>query len=517
MHFGGVSKDMMSSVTAHHHLGLTPIKVRKGGDDHEGEGSHGGGDDEEHQAEPLSPMARMFHEPESNVYIVVLVGFKSPIDPHSFKANLAQTLLKHPRFSSVQAADEKNGGELKWVETKVDTDNHVIVPMVDQDWTCNSSDKFVEDYVANLTKTKISMSIPMWDCHILNLKTSDAESTLVIRVHHSLGDGTSLTTLLISCSRKVSDPDALPSFPAAKNPRSSSEWFFKKVPLVLLLIWNTFVDVWMSVATTYFLNDTQTPLKAPPSVSFTSRRIVRRSFSLDDIKLVKNATNTTVNDVMVALTQAGLSRYLNRKYGEINKSKEEGRIIRKNNLPKNIRLRATLFFNLRSSPGIYDFAEMVKKNSKFEWGNKIGYALFPFTIELKDNPLDYIREAKAKMDRKKATLEPKFRLLMAKFFMRFYRTKVANFPYTTMWFSNVMGPQEEISILGNQVSYVAPSLYGQPVGLTIHVVSYGTKMNMVVSVDEKIVPDPHQLCDDVERSLQLIKNSVIAQPNTSHL
>lgn len=40
--------------------------------------------------------------------------------------------------------------------------------------------------------------------------------------------------------------------------------------------------------------------------------------------------------------------------GQTNANNEEARIIRENNLPKNIRLRATLFFNLRSSSsGIY--------------------------------------------------------------------------------------------------------------------------------------------------------------------
>ncbi|XP_022720183.1 O-acyltransferase WSD1-like [Durio zibethinus] len=473
------------------HIGLKQIKVRKEIDDESGE-----------EKEPLSPMARMFHEPESDVYIIVIVGFKSPIEPSSFKANLVETLLKHPRFSSVQVADDENGRELKWVQTKVDIDKHVIVPMVDQ-VMASSSDKYVEDYVANISKTKISMSIPMWDCHILNLKTCDAESTLVIRVHHSLGDGTSLMSLLVSCSRKVSDPDALPTFPAMKKPRSAG-WFWRFWS-VLVLIWNTLVDMGMCVATTYFLKDTQTPLKAPSStVAFTSRRIVRRAFCLDDVKLVKNATNTTVNDVMLAITQAGLSRYLNKKYGGEARGRE-------NNFPNNIRLRATLFINLRSSPGDYALAEMAKKNSKAEWGNKIGYVLFPFTIALKDKPLDYIRDAKATMDRKKATLEAKFRLFMAKFFVRFCRTKLATFPLTTMWFSNMAGPLEEISIFGNQVSFIAPSLYGQPVALTIHVVSYAKKITMVLSVDDNIIPDPYQLCDDFEESLKLFKNSVTAE------
>ncbi|KAB2048735.1 hypothetical protein ES319_A13G130700v1 [Gossypium barbadense] len=405
----------------------------------------------------------------------------------------------------IKVADEKNGGEVKWVKTKVDLDNHVKIPMVDQHMA--SPDQFVEDYIANLTNTHISTSIPMWDVHILNLKTCDAESTLVIRVHHSLGDGTSLMSFLISCCRKTSEPDALPSFPAAKKSRPDAGWFWKCWS-VLLLAWNTLVDIWMCVATTYFLKDTQTPLKAPSrAVAFTSRRIMRRTFCVDDVKLVKNATNTTVNDVVLAITQAGLSRYLNRKYGKGTGDGESW----ENNLPNSIRLTATLFINLRSSPGIYAIAKMVKKHSQTEWGNKIGYVLYPFKIALKDNPLDYIRDAKATMDRKKATLEAQFRLFMAKVFVRFYPTKLATFPLTTMWFSNVAGPQEEISLFGNQVTFIAPSLYGQPVALTIHIISYEKKISMVLSVDENIIPDPYQLCDDFEEALKLIKKTIVAE------
>ncbi|KAL4323670.1 hypothetical protein GQ457_11G011030 [Hibiscus cannabinus] len=497
------------------HLGLKEIKVRKE-------------TEEEEEEEPLSPMARMFHEPQSNIYAILIVGFKSPIDPHSFKANLVETLVKHPRFSSVQVSKfhhklvlyfcfETNqihqvadGGEMKWVKTKVDIDNHVIVPMVDQHqyhMDMASSDKFVQDYVANLTKTQISMSIPMWDCHILNLQTSDAESTLVFRVHHSLGDGTSFMSLLISCS------DELPSFPEMKKPRSAATGRFSiwlgRCWNLLFLTWNTLVDICMCVATAYLLKDTETPLKAPSSsVGFSSKRIVRRTFCLDDVKSVKNATNTTVNDVMLAITQAGLSRYLNRKYGnQICKTTQNGEW--ETNLPNNIRLTATLFINMRSSPGIYALEEIVKKKSKAEWGNKISYVVFPLKIALKANPLDYLKDAKATMDRKKATLEAQFRLFMTKVFVKFYPTKLAAFPSTTMWFSNVAGPQDQISIFGNPVTFLASSVYGQPASLTVHILSYAKKINVALSVDDNTTLNPYELCDDIEEALQLMKNTII--------
>ncbi|MBA0602775.1 hypothetical protein Gorai_002944, partial [Gossypium raimondii] len=380
--------------------------------------------------------------------------------------------------------------------------------MVDQHMA--SPDQFVEDYIANLTNTQISTSIPMWDVHILNLKTCDAESTLVIRVHHSLGDGTSLMSFLISCCRKTSEPDALPSFPAAKKSRPHTGWFWKFWS-VLLLAWNTLVDIWMCVATTYFLKDTQTPLKAPSrAVAFTSRRIVRRTFCVDDVILVKNATNTKVNDVVLAITQAGLSRYLNRKYG---KGMGDGESW-ENNLPNSVRLTATLFINLRSSPGIYAIAEMVKKHSQTDWGNKIGYVLYPFKIALKDNPLDYIRDAKATMDRKKATLEAQFRLFMAKIENSYIDCTLMAAGHISIDDYVVLecgGTQEEISLFGNQVTFIAPSLYGQPVALTIHIISYEKKISMVLSVDDDIIPDPYQLCDDFEEALKLIKKAVVAE------
>ncbi|KAF9661509.1 hypothetical protein SADUNF_Sadunf19G0076300 [Salix dunnii] len=467
------------------------------------------------EGQPLSPMARMFHKPESNVYIITVIGFQTRINPEVVKANLVDTFLKQPRFSCLQAssvADEKHGGLLKWVRTEVDLDNHVKV--ISPDLNVDSPDMYVEDYVSNLSRTKISMSIPMWDLHLLNIKTSKAESVGILRVHHSIGDGVSLMSLFMSCSRKVSDPDALPTLPTSKKqkPCSSSGGLlqhFIKLLSVLLIYWNTLVDVVLFLITILFLDDTKTPLKGPPGVGSTPRRIVHRIVSLDDVKLVKNAMNATINDVMVGVTQAALSRYLNRKYGK--NKKGGGGAAGNSNLPKNIRLRATSFVNLRPYLGNHeDISEMMKSSSNVKLGNLIGYVLFPFTIGLREDALDYIRSAKATGKRKKATLEAIYTYLMAKTFNKFFGTKWGGFPtQTTLWFSNVPGPQEEITCFGHEVAYIAPTCYGQPNALMIHVVSYANKINIIVSVDEEIVPDPHQLCDDLEESLKLIKDVVI--------
>ena len=57
---------------------------------------------EEENEQPLSPMARLFHEPGSDVYIIGIMGSKTKICPQVFKDNLALTFLKNRRFCSLQ-------------------------------------------------------------------------------------------------------------------------------------------------------------------------------------------------------------------------------------------------------------------------------------------------------------------------------------------------------------------------------------------------------------------------------
>ncbi|WCJ22415.1 O-acyltransferase (WSD1-like) family protein [Euphorbia peplus] len=445
----------------------------------------------------LSPSARLFHEPNFNVYIIAISGLKTPMDPQVVKAYLPHTLLKHPRFSSLQVVDEKDNKKMKWVKTKVNLENHIIVPELDQNHI-QDPDKFVEDYFFNLTKTTIPKSQPLWDMHLLNIKTKDSESIGVLRAHHSLGDGTSLMSLLLACTRQTADPNALPTIPTAGKKKRAE-------------------------ATTVFLKDTETPIKGDEGVEFTPRRFVWRHLELDDFKMVKNKLNATINDVALGATQAGLSRYLNRKYGEgkINDDEEEIEATQvKNNLPKNIRLRATLLINIRPVAGIQDLADMMEKDTKAKWGNWIGFVILPFTIGIRDDPLDYVREAKSTVDRKKHSLEAFFTFCISEVFLKLFGIKKAiGFSHraienTTMCFSNLVGPQEELTFYGHELAYIAPSSYNQPHALMINFQSYANKMSIVLSVDEATIPDPHQLIEDIVMSFNLIKQAaLLSAPN----
>ncbi|KAJ9681173.1 hypothetical protein PVL29_020186 [Vitis rotundifolia] len=81
----------------------------------------------------------------------------------------------------------------------------------------DSPEKFIEDYVSGLSTTTIDPSKPLWDVHLLNLRTAEAAAVGVLRMHHSLGDGTSLMSLLLASILNLHDPESLPTVPVKKR------------------------------------------------------------------------------------------------------------------------------------------------------------------------------------------------------------------------------------------------------------------------------------------------------------
>ncbi|CAI0541809.1 unnamed protein product [Linum tenue] len=468
----------------------------------------------------LSPAARLFHSPKFNCYIVAIMGCKTKINPAVVKLGLERTLIKHPRFSSKPVVDGCKGRKMKWEQTEVNLDDHIIIPNLDDGDVVESPDKFVEDYVSHLTTLPLDLNKPLWELHLLNVKTSDAEAVGVFKIHHSIGDGASLVSLLLACTRKSSDTEELPTVPMNNKPSPGaaalSGGVFLLIWTLLKLIWNTLVDLFLFAATMLFLKDTKTPIKALTVEGQQLRRFVHRTVSLDDIKLVKNALNMTINDVVVGVTQAGLSKYLYRRYaGE--DQQHRGTESQKLDIPRNIRLRASVLVNLRPTTGIQDLADLMAKGpkEKWGWGNWIGYLMLPLTISSQDDPLEHVRRGKSIIDRKKLSLEPVFTCLGARVVIQTLGVKVASWIAnrvlfnTTLAFSNMAGPVEEISFYGHPLSYLAPTVYGHPHALTIHFQSYCNTITISLAVDPGLIPDPHVLCDDLEDSLKAIKEAVV--------
>ncbi|XP_023639179.1 O-acyltransferase WSD1 [Capsella rubella] len=479
-------------------------------------------EEEEEEEQPLSPAARLFHAPEFNCNIISVIGLKTKIEPYVIIQGLKHTLIRHPRFSSnLVNSWSNNRQEQKWVRTNVVVEDHVIIPKIETQNIENAdADAFLESYVSDLTTIPLDTSKPLWEVHLLDLKTSDAENVAILRMHHSVGDGMSMMSLVLACTRKTSDPNELPSLPynygmpSGSSPLKTSSRCCSRLFWLVMFLWSAFVlvsntvcDALEFIATALFLKDSETPIKGDFWLKKSKRmRLVHRSVSLDDIKLIKTAMKMTVNDVVLGVSQAGLSQYLKRRYGD--------QEVSKSNMPKRLRLRAALLVNIRPATGIQELADMMTKGSKCRWGNWIGYIVFPFSIASCKDPLEHLRRAKSIIDRKKNSLEAVFTFALGKLLLKTFGVQRAAYVInralsnTTMSFSNLVGPVEEISFYGHTVTYMAPSVYGHPHALTMHFQSYMNKMTISLTVDPTVISDPHRLCDDLEESLRSIKAAV---------
>ncbi|GJT61386.1 O-acyltransferase WSD1-like protein [Tanacetum coccineum] len=254
--------------------------------------------------------------------------------------------------------------------------------------------------------------------------------------------------------RKVSDPEALPTVPG--NKVFSHHVKVTSFRPLFVVLWNTIVGLVTLMLTALFLKDTDTPLKRSPIIENRTRRFVLRSVSLGDIKMIKSAMNVTVNDVIVGVVQCALYSYLNRRYGG-------GENISR--IPENIRLRANIAFNLRPSTHVDISGDTARQE---RWGNKAAFVLLPFNIKPMKDPLDYLRDVKTIMERKKASFEAVCIFFITKLSIKLLGVKQKSFKkLTTLWFSNIPGPQEEVAFCGHEIVYLAPSSYGQTAALMI--------------------------------------------------
>ncbi|XP_048561180.1 wax ester synthase/diacylglycerol acyltransferase 11-like isoform X1 [Triticum urartu] len=466
--------------------------------------------------DPMSPTGRVFEE--MGVYIIVVMGLSMPVNLPVFCAGIETELLtRFPRFRSIQVMDGSKDGKPRWVQTVVNVDDHIIVPRLDLAAVDSDPEKAVEDYVASLSLLPMDRRRPLWEFHFLDFRTSEAASTTVLRLHHSIGDGMSIMTLLMASSRSTADPARLPAMPpppkrtgaiyqrCPQPPRLWSSDYLAWLWSYVVLAWHTLVDIVLLAATVLFLRDPGTMFTLVPDGGQSRRRkrLVHQSLRLDDVKLIKTVLNCTMNDVLVGVTSAALSRYYFRKSCNIN--------------TKRICLRSILPVNTRPVSSRQTYV------TKVETGNRISNIICPFYIALHNDPLEYVRTAKRSMHRKKSSLEVMFAQMTVDFLVKYFGPKTGAFIFrcfvtrTTAVLSNVVGPAEHITLCGHPIAFMAISVYGLPQALTMHYLNYGSNIKVILTVDDEQFPDCHQLLNDFAESVKLVRDAASLKTLTTSI
>ncbi|KAK6143574.1 hypothetical protein DH2020_023922 [Rehmannia glutinosa] len=343
--------------------------------------------------QPLTPAGRLFLQPGMDQVINCAIAVDSPLDVDAIKAEVRSSImLKHPRFCSLMVRD--SCGREHWRKTQVDVDRHVIVrhhPLSDGDPSISDEDA-VNDFIADLSvSSPLPTDKPLWEIHLLT-----AHKTLVFRVHHALGDGISLMSMLLSCCRRADDPAQRPTIGGVGSASAAPRRRWSVLTLVKV-VWFSLLYVLEFVLRVLWLKDKTTAVSGGDGVELWPRRLASARFRLDDMKIVKRVVaDATINDVLFGIISCGLSRYLDIRSP---KGKDHA-------LPEGLRMTGVAMVNLRSQAGLQDMSKLMNSNSGSQWGNKFGMLLLPVYYHRGgSDPIQFVKRAKAMIDKKKLSLE----------------------------------------------------------------------------------------------------------------
>ncbi|XP_024980668.1 O-acyltransferase WSD1-like [Cynara cardunculus var. scolymus] len=447
--------------------------------------------------EPLTPAGRLFVQPATDQIINCVLGLDRPVGIEVARSVISDSLLiKHPRFTSLLVKD--NHGRERWKKVELEIDRHIIcLPDALGD---HDDETIVNDYIADLTVScPLSTDKPLWEIHIL-----PPHKCVVIRLHHALGDGVSLLSLMLTMCRKVGDGDKMPTIKPLSTSRSNHresgvERFWK----LLKMMWFTLIYMLEFFMRSLWVRDRETAVRGGAGVELWPRKLATAKFSLDDMKTVKSSgINTTINDVLFAVISSGLSRYL-----EIHSRKPP---------QQGTQMTGAAIVNLRPSQGIQEITELMKKKSGSRWGNKFGMMLLPIYYHTNgSDPLEYLKRAKKMIDRKKLSLEPFLSYKIGYFVMKCFGAKFASLLNyriicnTSFTISNVVGPQEEVMIAGIPVTYIRTTSSSLAHAITMHMMSYAGKAEMQILVAKDLIPQPEKLAKCFEDALLEMKQAAL--------
>ncbi|KAF8014150.1 hypothetical protein BT93_H0096 [Corymbia citriodora subsp. variegata] len=419
---------------------------------------------EDEGLEPVSPTGQYFNSKVMSVSILVICESEIPMDDSLVMSSIIDVFLPiNPRFSSIMVMGKK--GARKWKKVKVNVENHVHVPSFSSPKGSSSpseNDSFLKSYISQIAMQPFPQGQPLWEVHIIKCPTSEAQGTLIFKLHHALGDGYSLVGALLSCLPRADDPSLPITFPSVNNFSSANKddrniGLRKVVSRCFLPLVNTVRDFGWSVLKSTCVEDDLSSIRHG-SEHFQPFLVSTVTFSLDRIKEIKSRLRVTVNDVVMGVVFLATRLYMHRMRGN-------------SNLGTNS--TALVLLNTRNLRNYKSVSEMVQPNSKSPWGNNFAFLHVPIPkVKRSDSqfsdPVKFVHKAHEVIKRKRSSLGVVLtgKLLeimkkcrnveaVAKHISRTLRN-------SSMLISNVMGPMEKLSMANHPIKGMYFTTVGGP-------------------------------------------------------
>ena len=435
-----------------------------------------------------------------NLMMIVGVWLLQPGITHAALCERVEDkLLKYDRFLQKVVQDAMGA---TWVhDDAFDIQRHVLHEKKLKRERGQSEREALQAQVGELANTALDPEHPLWQFHLID--DYEGGSALVARVHHCIGDGIALISVMLSITDGGMDPPKRKKREAAE---SEGDWLADAVvkPLTDLAtkaigmygggvaksmemlsnpqqgllgsldMARTGAKVLGDVAAMAMMaDDSPTLLKGKPI----GQKIVAwgEPLPLAQVKVIGKALNCSINDVLLACVAGAIGAYLN-EMGDDPSGKE---------------IRAMVPVNLRP----------IEK--AWQLGNRFGLAPLTLPIGIA-NPIERVYAVRTRMNQLKDSYQPLLAfavLSVAGLLIKPVQDGLLGLfaKKATAVMTNVPGPATPLKLCGStlrQTMFWVPA--SGDIGVGVSILSYGGGVQFGLITDKKLCPHPQAIIDRFE-------------------
>jgi diacylglycerol O-acyltransferase len=432
---------------------------------------------------------------DNDVNLMMIVGvwlLQPGIGYEALCERIGDRLLKYPRFR--QKVVEDTFGSSWVVDEDFEIQRHVVREKLPRK-RGQSERAALQVRCGELATTRLDPAHPLWQFHLV--EHYEGGSAVMVRMHHCIGDGISLTSVVMS----ITDGGELPpQHASAASHGDDDTWLSSAVirPLTGLAVKaidlsgegvsrsmdivahpqsgaRELARVGYRIATDLAAlalmdDDSPTKLKGKPI----GKKIVAwgEPIPLDVVKSVSKVLDASINDVLLACVAGAIGDYL-RGIGDD---------------PAGKGIRAMVPVNLRPLDEAYKL------------GNRFGLAPLVLPIGI-HNPIERVYAVRARMSELKGSYQPLLAfgvLAVAGLLNKPAQDALLGLfaKKATAVMTNVPGPTKLLKFCGStlrQSIFWVPQSGDVAVGVSIY--SYGGGVQFALITDKKLCPDPQKIID----------------------
>ncbi len=452
-------------------------------------------------AERMSRVDTSWLRMDNDVNLMMIVGvwlLTPAITIEALRERVADKLLKYDRFRQKAVIDAMGAS---WVDDDdFDLESHVTTIGLPKH-PRGGERAALQALCGELAATPLDPRRPLWQFHLV--ERYEGGSACIARIHHCIGDGIALISVMMSITDGGADPPRRRRRQPEAGAGHEGDWLSDAVlkPITDLTVKaigmygsgvvksidalanpqepllgsldmaKSGAQVLKDVAALALLeDDSPTRLKGKGS----GQKVVawNEPLPLDRVKVIGKGLNCTVNDVLLACAAGAIGAYLRDK-GE----DPEGKAI-----------RAMVPVNLRPL------------DKAWQLGNRFGLAPLVLPIGIA-NPIERVYAVHRRMDELKGSYQPllAFAILsVTGLFIKPVQDAVLNMfaKKATAVMTNVPGPAQPLKFCGStlrQTMFWVPS--SGDIGVGVSILSYGGGVQFALITDKKLCPDPQDIID----------------------